>query len=232
MKFVRCFAIVLPIAFAVFGCDRSASTRVLEPPLPPPSKFEVAEAHWDDTPGIIDAAAQSPLLRRALVQSPHPRLTEMRRLAVRAVGTLDDGSTVGATILPYMVDQDPTHAVFVSLLERGETQVAEYSELILGREPTSLETGFAPIHIGNAIAWSKAGTSFFAQANGAIAEVPRARNWMKFIDCAITSAPGGCAAGAQIADQIAPGVPNAERIGCAVGAAVAVAGCAAEHLLK
>ncbi len=232
MKFVRCFAIVLPIAFAVFGCDRGAPTRLVEPPPPAPSKLEVVEAHWDDGAASIDAAAQSPLVRSTLQQSPHPRLTEMRRLAVRSVGTLTDGSTVQATILPYMVDQDRTHAVFVSLLKRGDAQVAEYSELILGREPTSLESGFEPVQIGNAIAWTKSGTSFLAGADGSIAEVPRARQWMKFVDCAITSAPAGCAAGAQIADQIAPGVPSAQRIGCGVGAAIAIAGCAAQHLLK
>jgi len=233
MKFVRCFAIVLPIAFAVFGCDRRASTRVVEPPPPPPpSKFEVVEAHWDDTPGAIDAAARSPLLRRALVQSPHPRLTEMRRLAVRDVGRLSDGSTIEATILPYMVDQDSTHAVFVSILERGDVRVAEYAELILGREPTSLETGFTPIQIGNAIAWTKTGSSFSANGSGTITEVLRALNWTKFFDCAVVAAPAGCAAGAGIAGEIAPGVPQARAIGCGVGAAVGIATCAAQHLLK
>lgn len=231
MKHIRCIAIVLPIAFAVLGCGRSGSTRVVDPSPEPRPK--VVEAHWitdeDALESAVRQAAASPLVRHAIAASPSPRLTPLHRLAVRAVGTVSDGSRVGVTILPYMVDDDSTHATFVSLIDGGGIQVADVGELIAGRQPTALETGFHAVDLGGRIGWVKGVSAYSAAADGALHSIER-RNWAKFAECLIEGAPTACASGADIADSIAPGVPRARAIGCGVGVAVLATTCAMQHL--
>lgn len=236
MKLVRCFTIIPLLALAATGCDRRGSTRVVDPP--PEAGPVVVEAHWvtdkEALGSAVRLAAASPLVRRAFVTSPHPRLTPMHRFAVRAVGTVDDGSAdgsaVGVTMLPYMVDDDSTHAAFISLIDGESAQVAEFSELIFGREPTSLETGFREVRIENRIAWVKSGEAILAAADGSIHPSPQRRNWLKFAECFFDRGPGYCKAGSDMAQIVAPGVPQARAVGCAVGTAVAGISCAAEHL--
>ncbi len=236
MKLVRCFAIIPLLVLAVTGCERSRSTRVVDPP--PEQQPAVVEAHWvTEKEGLASAvrlAAASPLVRRAFITSPHPRLTPMHRVAVRAVATLDDGSGVGVTILPYMVDEDSTHAAFISLIDSKGTQVAEFAELIFGREPTSLETGFHSVLIENQIAWVKSGDSFLATvaADGSFLLSPERRNWVKFAQCFFERAPAACSAGADIAGTVAPNVPYARAVGCAAGTAIAAGACAVQHLVR
>jgi hypothetical protein len=106
----------------------------------------------------------------------------------------------------------------------------DIGELIVGRAPTSLETGFVPIDLGGKVAWVKGVSAYAAGAGGKASLSPVKRKWAKFIECVLETALGGCAAGSSFADEIAPGVPRARAIGCGIGAAVAVLGCALEHL--
>src|SRR5437867_4151893 len=229
MKVLRCIAIVLLLAMAAVGCGRKESTRVVAPP--PSQEIQVVEAHWvferNALAGAIELAASSPLVRRAVVETPSPRLTPVYGYAVRAEGTVSGGVQVGATILPYIVDGDSTHAVFISLLERDGKQQAEASELILGREPTSLETGFTPMRIGDRIGWVKGGNSYVAGADGLPRPAPQKFKWMKFVACLLAGASDGCSVGSQIGRSVAPGVPYAGAVGCAVGVALVAVGCAA-----
>lgn len=228
MNVLRCIAIVLLLAMAAAGCGRKESTRVVAPP--PSQETQVVEAHWvferSALRRAIELAASSPLVRRAVVETPSPRLTPVTGYAVRVEGTVSGGVQVGATILPYIVDGDSTHAVFISLLERDGKQQAEASELILGREPTSLETGFTPMRIGDRIGFIKGGNSYIAGADGRPRLAPEKFKWSKFVSCFLGGAGQGCSTGADIGRTVAPGAPYAAAIGCAVGVALVAAGCA------
>ena len=232
MKVLRCIAVVLPIVMVAAGCGRKESTRVVAPP--PSQEIQVVEAHWvferNALAGAIELAASSPLVRRAIVESPSPRLTPVYGYAVRVEGTVSGGVPVGATILPYIVDGDSTHAVFISLLERDGKQQAEASELILGREPTSLETGFTPMRIGDRIGWVKGGNSYVAGADGLPRMASEKFKWMKFVQCLLGGASAACSTGAEIGRAIAPGVPYSSAVGCGVGVALLAAGCAASSM--
>jgi hypothetical protein len=230
MKVLRCIAIVLPIVMVAAGCGRKESTRVVAPPPPSPEP-QVVEARWvmerDALEGAIQLAAASPLVRRVIASTPNVRLTPVFRYALRAEGKLSGGVRVGATILPYIVDNDSTHAVFVSLLDRDGKEQAEACELILGREPTALETGFRPLRIGDQIGWIKGGSSYAQGADGQPHLSLEKFHWMKFVECVLDGAGEACSAGASIADVVAPGVPYARAIGCGGGVALLAIGCAA-----
>ena len=181
----------------------------------------------------VRSAAASPLVQHALVSSDHPRLTPVHHLAVRAVGRLADGSPVGVTILPYVVDGDVTHATFISLIDGGAAKVADVGELIVGREPTPLETGFLPVNLGSRIGWVKGVSAYRAAPGGEASRLSPAKwKWAKFVQCFFEEAPGACAAGKSIGETVAPGVPRAGAIGCGIGVAGAAVGCAAEHLFS
>jgi hypothetical protein len=234
MKFVRCFAIVLPIVLAAAGCERRESTRIVDPP--PEPRPEVVEAHWvtdkDALDGAVRDAAASPLVQLAVRSSTHPRLTPLHHLAVRAVGRLNSGMRVGVTILPYMVDNDSTHATFVSLIEGDGARIADVGELIVGRAPTSLETDFRPVDLGGKIGWMKGVSAYAGSGDGKLQRSPEKRRWAKFIECVLEGAFAACSAGADLADDIAPGVPRARAIGCGIGVAGLVLGCAIQHLVS
>lgn len=230
MKVLRCIAIVLPIVMVAAGCGRKESTRVVAPP-PSGQDPQIVEAHWvmerDALTGAIQLAASSPLVRRAVVGAGNVRLTPVFRFAVRAEGTEKGGARVGATILPYILDGDSTHAVFISLLERDGKQLVQAAELILGREPTALETGFGPVRIGDRIGWIKNGSSYAFGADGVAQLSPEKFNWVKFITCFLGGAENACSTGSSVAQGIAPGVPNIAAIGCGVGVALLAVSCAA-----
>lgn len=234
MKFVRCFAIVLPIAFAVFGCDRGAPTRVVAPPSPPAS-VEVAEAHWVTDKAALDGAvrqaAASPLVARAIRLVPGPRLTPFFQGALRAVGRTSDGAQVGVTILPYMVGDDSTHATFLSYIEGGATQVVDIGELIAGRKPTPSETGFYPTEFLGQLVWVKDGGAPDGAAEAGQPHLsPERFQWSKFSRCLFEGAPNACISGGDAASAIAPEVPRIRVIGCAVGIAGLAIACAADAL--
>jgi len=234
MKVLRSIAIVLPIVMIAVGCGRRESTRVIAPP-PSGETPEIVEAHWvmerDALDGAIQLAASSPLVRRAVADAVpgarNPRLSPAFRYAVRAEGAAKGGARIGATILPYIVDGDSTHAVFISLLERDGKQVAEASELILGREPTALEIGFARIRIGDRLGWVKSGSSYASGADGRPRLAPEKFNWVKFLTCFLGGAEDACSIGANIGNIVAPGYPYAAAVGCGVGVALLAVMCAA-----
>jgi hypothetical protein len=230
MKVLRCIAIVLPILMAASGCGRRESSHVVAPQAPS-QEPQVVEAHWvmerDALESAIDLASASPLVQRAVASTPNVRLTRAYRYAVRAEGKLSSSERIGATILPYIVDNDPTHAVFISLIGQDGKERAEASELIYGREPTGLETGFRPVHLGDAIGWVKTGSTFVAGADGLPHLSTEKFKWAKFIECVLDGAGEACLTGARIGERIAPGVPQAGAIGCGVGVAVLALGCAA-----
>ena len=226
MKGLRCFTIVLPVVLVAAGCGRRESTRVVAPPSAP----QISEARWvfekEALEGAVAQAASSPLVQRAIAGSGNARLTPAFGYALRLVATAADGSSIGATLLPYIVDGDSTHAVFVSLLERDGRRQSDAEELIFGREPTALETGFNPVRIGSAIGWMKSGSSYAADARGLPRLAHEKFNWLKFTTCVLTGAQAACEAGAEIASIVAPGVPQARAIGCGIGVAFLAAGCA------
>jgi hypothetical protein len=229
MRVVRCIAIVLPLAIAL-GCSRDDPKQATAPIPPGASAPGVLEAHWiteqSALVGAVRAAEASPLVQRALSEAANPRLTPMPQYAVRAVGRATDGSKAGVTILPYIVDQDQTHAVFVSLLERDGRQLAEFSELILGRAPTSLESGFSPIMIGDRLGYYRDGSTYSADKSGAPRLAPERWNAQKFLKCFSENADKGCAAGSAVGSAIAPEYPAAASAGCGIGVAVVAIGCA------
>lgn len=230
MKVHRCIAVVLPLVMVAAGCGRRESSQVVAPP-PASQEPQVVEAHWvferDALDGAVQLAASSPLIQRAIAGVPHPRLTPVYGYAVRVEGKASGGSQIGATILPYIVDGDSTHAVFFSLLERDWKQQAESGELILGREPTALETGFVPVRIGDRIGWIKEGNAYVAGAGGQAQLASQKFKWNKFVGCLLSGASNACQTGSAIAQTVAPGVPYASAIGCAAGVAILGIGCAA-----
>jgi hypothetical protein len=230
MKVLRCIAIVLPIVMVAAGCGRKESTRVVAPPTSTEDP-QILEAHWvterGALSGAVQLAASSPLVQRAVVGSGNVRLTPVFRYAVRAEGTEKGGVRIGATVLPYILDSDSTHAVFISLLERDGKQLAEAQELILGREPTALETGFTPLRLGDRIGWLRNGSTYALDVDGRPRLSPEKFNWPKFITCFLGGAEDACNAGSSIAQAIAPGFPYSAQIGCGVGVALHAVGCAA-----
>jgi hypothetical protein len=231
MKVVRLVSLALPLVLAASGCDHK-QTRVadVEAPRPP----EVLEAHWVQGPELdraVQDAAATPLVKRAIAENVDPRLTPMWNRAVRSEGRLLDGRLVSVTILPYMVDQDPTHARFISYIDDGMTPYAEPSDLIAGREPTSLEAGFVPVDLGGRIGYVKVGAPYKLAPGGAILRGDARINWSKFIKCFFDTAPGYCASGAGLAEGIAPGIPAARAIGCGAGMALAAVGCALQGVV-
>jgi hypothetical protein len=124
-----------------------------------------------------------------------------------------------------MVDQDPTHARFISYIDDGMTPYAEPSDLIKGREPTSLETGYTPVDLGGVIGYVNVGVHYKLAPSGAILRSDARLKWSKFIKCFMDTAPGYCATGRAIAEEIAPTVPWAGAAGCGVGLALASLGC-------
>jgi hypothetical protein len=244
MKFVRSFLVLLPIALVVVGCERRSTGDVADRPAGPVGVEELAivDSRWITDRTAIEAevarASGHPLIQRTIAESPHPRLTRYFEYSIRLEGSVSDGSSIGATVLPYMVDQDPTHAVFATLLERDGTQISEYSELIVGREPTSLETGFRQINLGGQLGWIKSSGGYLAAgalgAGGAgrdgWADSPARRQWTRFIECWLSGAGQGCSVGAAIGRMIAPGFPYSAAIGCGVGVLAVGGGCALEYL--
>jgi len=236
MKVLRCIAIVLPIVMVAAGCGRKESTRVVAPSPSSPDP-QIIEAHWvmerAALTGAVQLAASSPLVRRAVVGAGNVRLTPVFRYAVRAEGIEKGGAQIGAdarigaTVLPYILDGDSTHAVFISLLERDGKQLAEAQELILGREPTALETGFIPLRLGDRIGWIKNGSTYALGIDGLPRLSPEKFNWPKFITCFLGGAENACSTGASIAQGLAPGYPYAAQIGCGVGVALQAVACAA-----
>ena len=229
MKVFRCLAIVLPLAIAAAGCSRDEPKPVTAPE-PAAAAPSVQEAHWIDNPealsGAVRVAQASPLVQRAISDTPIPRLTPMPQYAVRAVGSLSDGSRAGMTILPFIAGHDSTHAVFITLLEHDGHPLAEVGELILGRAPTSLETGFVQIMVGGRVGWFRGGSTYGPGLDGSAKLSSERWRAEKFNRCFLENAGIGCQAGSGFGRAIAPEIPAAASIGCGLGVAAVAVGCA------
>lgn len=228
MRNVRFIAWILPLAVVALGCERQQAADRITTPTPAAPAPQVLEAHWLWDKELNDAlqnAASSPLVARVVAESPFPGAKPVWSKAVRAEGRLTGDKKAGFTILPYSVNNDPTHAFFVSLYEHDGEQIAEPAELILGRRPTTTETGFQPIQLGDKTAYVKTGVPYVIGAAGIQQLSPARRNWAKFFQCFAERAPQRCASFGAIAMEIAPGYPHAAAIGCGVGVAVAGLEC-------
>ena len=229
MKTVRFVAWILPLAVVVLGCERQQTVpdRIVDP-APSASASEVLEGHWVWDKSLNDAlrsAAVSPLVQQVVATSPFPGAKPVWSKAVRAEGRVSGDRTVGFTILPYSVSDDPTHAFFISLYEHEGVEIAEPSELIAGRKPTSAETGFEPVWQGNETIYVKTGVPHAIGASGPYQLSPHRRNWSKFFTCFAERAPQYCSSFGAVGRDMAPSYPYSFAIGCGVGVAVAGLEC-------
>lgn len=228
MYTVRIAAWILPLAVLALGCERqqTGSDRVTGPASP---SVHVTGARWvwdKDLDLAVRAAAASPLVQRTLAESPHTGAPPLWSKAVRAEGRVSDGSDVTVTILPFAVGDDPTRAMFLSVIERNGEEWVEPSELIVGRKPGAGETGFEAIPQGDEVVWVKTGAAYVSGASGPYRMSGERIRWAKFFHCFMERAPGYCATGAEIGGVLAPQVPAARAIGCGAGLAVAAGECA------
>lgn len=225
-------AAVLPLLVFTSACSREGERRVVAPE-PPAEQPQVTGARWVWEPsalaGAVQSAGRNPLVQRALREAPTQGLTPRYDLAVRAVGDAADGGTIGLTILPYAVDGDPTHAAFVSVAQGFGREAAEFAEMIIGREPRADEVGYHTAVWRNQIVWVRSGEAYVPASAGAH-PAPLKRQLTKLFDCAVERMPSGCAAGASIANTVAPGEPHALAIGCGIGAAAGGISCVADFL--
>ena len=229
MKTVRFVAWILPLAIVVLGCERrqAGSDRVTSPITTPAVHVTGARWVWDkDLDLAVRAAATSPLVQRTLAESPHPGASPLWSKAVRAEGRVSDGSDLSVTILPFAVGDDPTHAMFLSVIERNGEKRVEPSELIVGRRPGPGETGFEPMPQGDETIWVKTGDAYVTGEAGPYRLSGERIKWGKFFQCFMQRAPGYCATGAELGGQLAPQYPQSRAIGCGLGLAVAAGECA------
>jgi len=225
--FHRGFAAVLPLLLLASSCSRGDEKRVVapSPPLDPPL---VATGRWiwepDALAGAVRDVRANPLVQRALATTTLTGLRQRGDLAVRAVGVDTRGMPAGLTILPFAVGKDSTHAAFISVAESAGQKIAEFAEMIAGRDPYPNETGFQRAVWGDRIVWIKTVDAYeLAPGMGNRAAVRR--SWKKIMGCFAERIPQGCAAGAGLADDFVPGNPRAAAIGCAVGAVGGMLSC-------
>lgn len=234
MRTVRSWiTLLLPIVLAAGGCAERKQAMVVAPERPAGDAPPVAEAHWIWDRGALGAAvaqaSSSPLVQRALAESPAAGLNPAFQYALFLEATREDGSRFSLTLLPYVFGNDSTHAAFVSVVRSAGRQIAEYAELIVGRSPSPLETGFEPVLWGATTLWVKSGDAYSLDAAAGHPAAVR-RSYLKMFDCMVQRMPAGCAAGAAIGGIISgPGAPAGAAIGCGVGAAAGAAACVAEH---
>ena len=178
------------------------------------------------------AAAANPLVRATLQDHIGDRLAYRGEFALRGRGVTNAGHDIAMTILPYVTNGDVTHATFVSLLESDGATGVSHAELIWGRDPRPDETGYTAVLWNGVRGWVREDDVLIATTAGSASLSPERFKWAKFFTCFMETAPGLCAQGAAIGTQIAPGVPQAAAIGCAAGAALAGASCAAQSMGK
>ena len=229
MKTVRFAVWIVPLAVIASGCERQQGPDRIADPTPAVATPEVVEARWvwdKDLDTAVRNAAVSPLVNRTLAESPHPAAAPIWSRAVRAEGHVRGGSKVSVTILPFSVRDDPTHALFLSVIQQDGQERVEASELIVGRRPTADETGFEAIPQENEVVYVKNGSGYVTAASGPSGMSPVRIRWARFFQCFMDRAPGYCATGAEIGGIIAPSVPQARAVGCGAGLAVAAGECA------
>jgi hypothetical protein len=230
MKSFRLVAAALPLALLALSCARDESHRITAPDVP--SRSSVQEASWVRDPaalaGAVRAVQASPLVQAAITEVPFPDLTPMPQFAVRAVGRMSDGTLTAFTILPFVVGRDSTHALFVTLADYGGRPLVVGGELILGRAPTSLETGFEQLLVLGRVGWYRSGPTYGPDG---VKRAPERFRPEKFTQCFMQWADKACQAGSAAGQALAPQVPAIAAIGCGLGVAAAAIGCAASAFL-
>jgi hypothetical protein len=198
----------------------------------------------------VSRAGANPLVQRALAEAAIPGMRARHDLAIRAIGVGPDGAPLGFTLLPYAITDDPTRAVFITAAQGIGTEAVEVVEMIAGREPRSNEIGFEPVLFAGKLVYVHTVDSYepdppsppddtprdpyvpdpYPVQRGA--ESPARRVFAKLFACLAERMPQGCAAGVDIANEIAPNVPKAAAIGCGVGAAVGAGSCVLDYLSR
>ncbi len=202
------------------ACSRESEKRIT---APLPSEPVVTGMRWVWEPASLAAevrrAGSNPLVQRALAQGGVPGMRARHDLAIRAIGVGPDGAPVGFTLLPYAIPGDPTRAVFISSAEpvlfAGRLVYIHTKDSYVPPPPDP------PVPTDP---W------YPEQPMKRGAESPVRRSFVKLFSCLAERMPQGCAAGAGIADEIAPGVPKAAAIGCGVGAAIGAGSCILDFL--
>jgi hypothetical protein len=238
MRVVRFAASVLLLSLALAGCSREEPKRVAAPDPSAGSKEgpNGVSARWvegADLARAIPVASAHPLVQRAFTAAADPRLYFRSRSAVQAVGTVVGGEQVRVTILPYMLDEDPTFATYITLIERTGRALAIRWDFIEGRAPTSLETGFVPVNLSGRQGWVHQQEGYLLAAGRSPQPVSERFKFPVFARCVSEHAPPMCAAGAAVGGTIGGadgpgGAVAGAAIGCGVGAATAVIGCGFE----
>ncbi|HEX7077891.1 MAG TPA: hypothetical protein VF363_05685 [Candidatus Eisenbacteria bacterium] len=222
--------LLLPVALAASGCAEKKEGRVVAPTRPVAGPPAAAEAHWVWDRAALSAAvsraSSSPLVERTLAESPTSGLDPAFQNAIHLEGSLDNGQSVSLTLLPYVVGGDSTHAAFVSVARSGDLELAEFAEMIVGRDPSPFETGFHPALWGTTPVWVKTGDAYSVDAAGHLA--PLRRSLTKLFECLVQEMPSGCMAGGIVGGAV--GGPGGAAIGCGVGAAMGAAACVADWL--
>jgi hypothetical protein len=238
MRVVRLAAFVVLLSLVLLGCSREEPKRVAAPDPFAGSKPEpdALEARWVDGPDLVRAislAASHPLVERAFTALAGSRLRFLARSAVQAVGTMPGGEAVRVTLLPYVTDEDPTFATYITLVQRTGRAIAIPWDWIEGREPTSLETGFEPVDLSGRRGWVRQHDGFALTAGPSPRRAAERFKFPVFARCVEQHAPPMCAAGATVGGSIGSadgpgGAAAGAAIGCGVGAAMAVIGCGFE----
>ncbi len=228
MKSIRVLVVLAAAALAAGACSREGNRRVAAPEAPRDPSGGI-EAHWvegADLARAVSLASGSPLVARALISVSEPGLRFERAYAIRATGATAGGLRCGVTLLPYAHADDPTIATFIALMDRAGAPAVQAFDLIVGREPTWLEAGFATVDLpGGGRGWIRERDDATGTAAGAGNAAPERLNARRWATCFFGLAPGWCDAGARIAKEVAPMVPWATAVGCGVGVAAAAIAC-------
>jgi len=230
MRFTR--TAVLAAALVAIGATGCVGRKEAGPATPGGAASEetrVTSAHWVwDRAALgtaVASASSSPLVQRALRDAPDATLPIVSERVVRAEGTFEGGGAAAVTILPYASSEDRTRATIVALLSGDEGDLAERSELIVGRAPFADESGFEPVVIGGRTIWFRTDATYSLTGDGVAQAVGAISKKRSFVDCFLQNYRAFADAGAKIATEDAPDVPWAGAVGAGAGMAAAAIYC-------
>jgi len=220
--------VVSAVVLMASGCTKQSAQRVTDPdPGARPGVPDVKEARWitarDELNFATAQASKSPLVLRAVQDgASDPALALLRSGVVGAIGTMQDGTPVQLTLLPYQYSDDMNHAVYFALVEVNGVPRVESFELIRNRRPSLAETGFERVNSGENGLWMKPGPTYVQGKTGVVLRAPERFNIAKFGACFIPLADhllsqvhNSCAAMGDF-----PGCTSIGSTGAILGAAV------------
>ncbi len=217
------------LALTLTGCTKNEERKVLRPESPKSSsQTEVAEAHWlgqgPDLLRTVQFASASPLVRRALVESPQPNLRFVSDAAIVVVGQGTDGARYQATILPYADPRDPNRATFLSLVARDGALMCQRSELLASVTRVSPDSGYAPVTVLGRTLYLREGAPYVPQSAGSAQLSPERFNKIRFMACFMTGLP----LVGKISEEVCSGlpeIPQCTAVTNTVGTAGLAIGC-------